>query len=93
MPISDDPLDLLEERSKNLAAMLPDNELRPALDALLQQMVLVARLAAIIGRVADISGPLPPHIRETLRQFGDNADRSIRQTLALAEAEIAKHSD
>lgn len=93
MPISDDPLDLLEERSKNLAAMLPDNELRPALDAMLQQMVLVARLAAIIRRVADISGPLPPHLRDTLRQFGENADRSIRTTLALAESEIAKHSE
>ena len=93
MSISDDPLDLLEERSKNLSAMLPDNELRPALEAMLQQMVLVARLAAIIRRVAAISGPLPPHIRDTLTRFGDNAERSIRQTLTLAEAQIAKHSE
>jgi hypothetical protein len=93
VPISDDPLDLLEERSKNLAAMLPDNELRPALDAMLQQMVLVARLAAVIRRVADIPGPLPPPLRDTLRQFGENADRSIRTTLALAESEIAKHAE
>jgi hypothetical protein len=93
MTISDNPLDLLEERCRNLSAMLPDNELRPALDGMLQQMVLVARMAAIIRRVSEISGPIPDHLRETLRTFGDQAEASIRNSLTLAERAIARDTE
>jgi hypothetical protein len=93
MTISDNPLDLLEERCKNLVAMLPDTEVRPALDALLQQMVIVARMAGVIRQVADMAEPIPEHVRATLREFGDHADASIRRSLAIVEAEAAKHNE
>ena len=93
MTISDNPLDLLEERCRNLVAMLPDNEVRPALDALLQQMVIVARMAGVIRQVADMAEPIPPQVRATLREFGDHADASIRRSLAIVEAEAAKGSE
>lgn len=72
-----------------MSAMLPDNELRAALDGMLQQMVLLARMAAIIRRVADIAGPLPDQTRATLHTFGEQAEASIRNSLTLAEREIA----
>ena len=93
MAISDNPLDLLEERCHNLVAMLPDNEVRPALDALLQQMVIVARMAAVIRQVADMADPIPGQVRTTLREFGDSADASIRRSLAIVEAEAARHGE
>src|SRR3954452_19614969 len=87
MTISDNPLDLLEERCKNLVAMLPDTEVRPALDALLQQLFIVARMPGVIRQVADMAEPIPEHVRATLREFGDHADASIRRSLAIVEAE------
>jgi len=73
--------------------VLPDNELRPALDALLQQMVIVARMAAIIRHVAATDGPIPDQVRMTLQEFATQADGSVRRSLALAEAEAAKRAE
>ena len=93
MDISDDPNDLLAERCRNLIAALPDGE-RPALiREFLEQAVMIARLSAMLRRLAESSEPPPHHIREGLREFDNLAQTKIRSSLAIAEAEVARLSD
>jgi hypothetical protein len=91
--ISDDPNDLLAERCRNLMAVLPDADRPSLIREFLEQAVMIARLSAMLRRIAE-SPELPPqHIRDRLREFDDLAQTKIRANLALAEAEVARLSE
>lgn len=93
MDISDDPNDLLAERCRNLIAALPDADRPSLIREFLEQAVMIARLSAVLRRLAELSEPPPQHIRDRLREFDDLAQKKIRSNLAIAEAEVARLSE
>ena len=93
MDISDDPNDLLAERCRNLIAMLPDADRPSLIREFLEQAVMIARLSAMLRRLAESPEPPSPHIRARLREFDDLAQTRIRANLAIAEAEVARLSE
>ena len=93
MTISDNPNDLLEQRCLNLIAMLPEGDRPSLLSEFLQQAVLIARLSSVIRRLAESGGPVSDDLRASLRRFDEVAQGQIRENLALAEEEVARHRD
>ena len=93
MDISDDPSDLLAERCRNLIAVLPDADRPSLIREFLEQTVMIARLSAMVRRLAESPEPPPQHLRERLREFDELAQTKIRANLAIAEAEVARLSE
>jgi hypothetical protein len=91
--ISDNPNDLLEERCRNLMAMLPEQDRPSLIREFLEQAVMIARLSAMLRHFADSPAPPSDHIRARLREFDDLAQAKIRSNLAFAEGELARLSD